>query len=268
MRNNPVVSSRGHIMRFRLTLALALGLSFLSWGMTSRHQDAADAVQTTGQAPPATAPAQSPSEPAPTAQAPATLPAASAPDADVPAEKKAPESDAKGKTEPASASPDSTERDSATPATKPDSAKPDPATTDSTKPDSAKPGSHGTAPSSANAGNGATKHSQRSASAPAAAPRKIVVRQGGAKEPATQIAPGMTPAEAARERQNAEQWLRSTGDQLPRLAELADARQQETVVQIRNYMDGARSALTEGDVRRASTLAEKAHLLAEDLLKR
>jgi hypothetical protein len=183
-------------------------------------------------------------------------------------EKKAPESDPKGKAEPASASPDSTERNSANPAAKPDSAKPDPATSDSTKPDAAKPGSHGNAPSSANAVNGATKHLQRSASSPAAAPRKIVVRQGGAKEPATQIAPGMTPAEAARERQNAEQWLRSTGDQLPRLAELADARQQETVVQIRNYMDGARSALTEGDVRRASTLAEKAHLLAEDLLKR
>jgi len=78
----------------------------------------------------------------------------------------------------------------------------------------------------------------------------------------------MTPAEAARARQNAEQWLRSTGDQLPRLAELTESRQQETVGQIRNYMDGARSALQEGDVRRATTLAEKAHLLAEDLLRR
>ena len=38
--------------------------------------------------------------------------------------------------------------------------------------------------------------------------------------------------------------------------------------QIHNYMDGARAALHEGDVRRASTLAEKAHLLAEDLVKR
>jgi hypothetical protein len=32
-------------------------------------------------------------------------------------------------------------------------------------------------------------------------------------------------------------------------------------------MEGARGALQEGDVRRASTLAEKAHLLADDLLK-
>jgi len=78
----------------------------------------------------------------------------------------------------------------------------------------------------------------------------------------------MTPAEAARERQNAEQWLRAAGEQLPQLEVLPDVHQQETVVQIRNYMDGARSALKEGDVRRASTLAEKAHLLADDLLRR
>jgi hypothetical protein len=32
-------------------------------------------------------------------------------------------------------------------------------------------------------------------------------------------------------------------------------------------MQGARSALKEGDVRRAGTLAEKAQLLAEDLVK-
>ena len=80
--------------------------------------------------------------------------------------------------------------------------------------------------------------------------------------------PGMTPAEATRQRQNAEQWLALTDDQLKRLAERTlDARQQDTVGQIRNYMEGARTALQEGDVRRASTLAQKAHLLAEDLVK-
>ncbi len=95
-----------------------------------------------------------------------------------------------------------------------------------------------------------------------------MVREGGAKEPAAQIAPGMTPAEAARQRQNAEQWLASADDQLKQLAgRTLDARQQETAGQIRNYMDGARSALKEGDVHRANTLAEKAHLLAEDLAK-
>jgi hypothetical protein len=116
--------------------------------------------------------------------------------------------------------------------------------------------------------SGTTKRLKRSAPAPDGAPRKIVVREGGASEPAAQIAPDITPAEATRERQGTEQLLGAAGGELKQLAGRAlDARQQETVGQIRNYMDGARSALHEGDVRRAGTLAQKAHLLAEDLVK-
>jgi hypothetical protein len=94
-----------------------------------------------------------------------------------------------------------------------------------------------------------------------------VVREGGAREPAEQIVPGMTPAEAVRQRQNAEQWLNLTDGQLKQLAQRnLNPEQQETVGQIRNYMDGALGALREGDLRRASTLAEKAHLLSEDMV--
>ncbi len=115
---------------------------------------------------------------------------------------------------------------------------------------------------------GTIKRRKRTASSPNSAPRKIVVREGGATEPAEQIVPGMTPQEATRQRKNAEQWLSSTDGQLKQLASRTlGARQQDTVGQIRNYMDGARTALREGDVRRASTLAQKAHLLAEDLVK-
>lgn len=120
----------------------------------------------------------------------------------------------------------------------------------------------------ADSASGTTKRRQRAAPAPDAAPRKIVVRQGGASEPAAQIAPDITPADATRERQSTEQLLGATGGQLKQLAgRTLDARQQETVGQIRNYINGARSALQEGDVRRASTLAQKAHLLAEDLVE-
>jgi hypothetical protein len=120
----------------------------------------------------------------------------------------------------------------------------------------------------AGSAGGAKKRRKRAASAPDGAPHKIVVREGGASEPAAQIAPGMTPAEATRQRHNAEQLLGATDDKLKRLAgRTLDAKQQETVGQIRNYMEGARSALKEGDVRRANTLAQKAHLLSEDLLK-
>jgi len=116
--------------------------------------------------------------------------------------------------------------------------------------------------------SGAKKHRKRAAPAPEAGPRKIVVREGGAREPAAQIVPGMTVEEAARERQHAQELLSSTDEELKRLADRPlNAPQQETVGQIRNYMNGARGALQEGDVSRARTLAEKAHLLADDLLK-
>jgi hypothetical protein len=123
---------------------------------------------------------------------------------------------------------------------------------------------------SANPGSvsGTRKRRKRSAPAPDGGPRKVVVREGGAREPAAQIAPGMTPAEAARQRQNAERLLGVTDGQLRQLAgSNLGVRQQETVGQVRNYMDGARSALKEGDVRRANTLAQKALLLADDLVR-
>jgi hypothetical protein len=112
------------------------------------------------------------------------------------------------------------------------------------------------------------KRPSSSVAAPSDPPRKIVVREGGAREPAAQIEPDITPAEAKRDRQDAEKLLDSSDVQLKHLAgRTLNPQQQETVGQIHNYMDGARSALKEGDVRRAGTLAQKAYLLADDLVK-
>lgn len=113
------------------------------------------------------------------------------------------------------------------------------------------------------------KRRKRAVPSPDGAPRKVIVREGGATEPSAQIVPDIPPAEVARQRQSAEQLLNSTDTQLkPLAARTLDAQQSETLGQIRNYMAGAHSALQEGDVRRASTLAEKAHLLADDLINR
>jgi hypothetical protein len=113
----------------------------------------------------------------------------------------------------------------------------------------------------------AKKRRKRMVQTQSTEPRKIVVREGGASEPAAQIAPGMSPEETTRRRQNTVQWLGSADGQLKQLAgRRLDAQQQETVGQIHNYMDGARSALKDGDVGRASNLAEKAHLLSDDLV--
>ena len=107
---------------------------------------------------------------------------------------------------------------------------------------------------------------------PGDGPRKVVIWRGGASEPSARIVTGMTPEEAARQRQEAEQQLSSAEEYLTRLpastpGPATDARQQETVTQIHNYIKGARAALQEGDISRGHTLAVKARLLAEDLVR-
>ena len=99
-------------------------------------------------------------------------------------------------------------------------------------------------------------------------PNKVVVPEGGAKEPPTQIAPGLAPDEVARERREADEWLSSTDAQLKLLSVRSlSVRQQDTLGQVRNYLVGARAALQENDMRRAHTLALKAYLLSDDLIK-
>lgn len=112
----------------------------------------------------------------------------------------------------------------------------------------------------------------RAAKPPAAstngAPKKIVVREGGADEPMAQIVTGMSPAEAERERREAELLLSTTAEKLKEIAPRQfNDEQQQTISQIHNYMEVSRSALKEGDIPRAHTLAIKAGLLADDLAR-
>jgi hypothetical protein len=102
----------------------------------------------------------------------------------------------------------------------------------------------------------------------AGGPRKIVVRQGGAEEPAAQIVTDMPPEDATRMRDESERLLTSAGESMKRLAGRSlDEQQQETVLQIDHYIDVARSALKQGDISRGHTLALKASLLADDVAK-
>ena len=221
-------------MRLACGLAIALWLSSPAAGRASWQHDPAGSANGAGQAP---GPPAAPTENAPAEKSPAptekpqteNAPAEQVPAETAPAAPANPQAPAAGKTAPESTA---KEKTVAGPAT------------------------------------GSRRRRKRAASAPNDAPPKIVVREGGASEPAALIAPGMTPAEATRQRHNAEQLLGSIDDKLKRLTgRTLDAKQQETVGQIRNYMEGVRSALKEGDVRRANTLAQKAHLLSEDLVK-
>lgn len=95
-----------------------------------------------------------------------------------------------------------------------------------------------------------------------------VVRHGSTGQPTSQLTPGMTPEQALHHRRATEQLLNSTEGNVQQLAKRnLNHDQQDTVSQIRNYVAGSRSALQDGDLPRARTLAFKAHLLAEDLLK-
>jgi hypothetical protein len=99
-------------------------------------------------------------------------------------------------------------------------------------------------------------------------PRKVVIRQGGATEPVAQIVPGISQEEANRQRESAEQLLVASESSINELATRSlNLNQQGMLVQIRQYMDGARSALKENDPQRAHTLALKAYLLSDDLAK-
>ena len=133
-----------------------------------------------------------------------------------------------------------------------------------------KPGSQ--KPSSSPSDKGVRKRRSRSHKPGTATadsePRKIVVRKGGASEPIAQILPGITQEEANRQRENAEQLMVSTESNVKQLADRTlNPNQQEMVVQIRHYTDVARRALKESDTQRAHTLALKAYLLSDDLVK-
>ena len=113
------------------------------------------------------------------------------------------------------------------------------------------------------------QHRAKSAArTPDSGPKKIVVRQGSVDEPTTQIVTGMSPEETSRHIQETGQLLNSTAEALKQIAARSlTADQQQTVSQIRNYMDVARASLKEGDISRAGTLALKAKLLTDDLTK-
>jgi outer membrane biosynthesis protein TonB len=100
------------------------------------------------------------------------------------------------------------------------------------------------------------------------APEKKVVKNGGTADPAAQLAPGVSNEQASRQRQSTTQLLATTDTNLKQLAsrQLSTA-QQDSVSQIRKYMEQAKAAEDAGDVQRAQNLASKALMLSDDLVK-
>jgi ATP-dependent exoDNAse (exonuclease V) alpha subunit len=114
------------------------------------------------------------------------------------------------------------------------------------------------------------KKTRRKKAAPSASedPQKTVVRKGGTGDTTVQLAPAMNAAEASRQREATKQLLTSTDANLQKLSERQLSKdEQDTVAQIREFMQQAKTADSKGDLERASKLASKAHLLSEALAK-
>jgi hypothetical protein len=95
----------------------------------------------------------------------------------------------------------------------------------------------------------------------------VIVRQGGTAEQKIQLAGGAGDR-ASHERDTATQMLSATEQNLKKIAELKlTTSQRDVVTQIRQFMDQSKSATAAGDPSRARTLAWKAQLLSEDLIK-
>jgi len=96
-------------------------------------------------------------------------------------------------------------------------------------------------------------------------PEKIVVRQGGTAEASIQLAGG---DQASQKRNDATHMLGSTEENLKKIsATQLSPEQQDTVSQIKQFVDQSKAALAAGDLERGHTLAWKAQLLSEDLIK-
>lgn len=110
---------------------------------------------------------------------------------------------------------------------------------------------------------------KKPASAEAAGNSKTVVREGSTSEPTTRLAPGMmTAKQAADQRKSTNQLLSDTDSALQKLSgRLLNTDEQNTVAQIRKFMQQAKAADSDGDLELSYKLALKAHLLSEALNK-
>jgi hypothetical protein len=100
------------------------------------------------------------------------------------------------------------------------------------------------------------------------APPKVIVRQGGTSEPSIQVAGGATDGQTLQQRNTANEMLDVADGNLKKISgRQLSSEQQEMVNQIHQFMTQSKSAVKDGDLERARTLAWKAQLLSEDLVK-
>ncbi len=147
----------------------------------------------------------------------------------------------------------------------PDQAQPsDAGSNPQTAPDSAQPPSP--KPSASSSGKKSARKKRRRSDG--GEPQKRVIHRGGTVEPTTQLAQGMTGEQAAHQRETTNKLLASTDASLQRISGRQLSKdEQDTVAQIKRFMQQVKTADAAGDLQRAYKLAVKAHLLSDALSK-
>jgi hypothetical protein len=140
-----------------------------------------------------------------------------------------------------------------------------------------RPPNCGTMPTSGQAASGSTSAQGDPATAPEPAtaspatncpPPKVIVRQGGTSEPSIQLAGGPPPSQTSNQRDTANQMLDATEANLKKIAgKQLTVDQQNMVNQTRQFIQQSKAAVEAGDLERARTLAWKAQVLSEELVK-
>jgi outer membrane biosynthesis protein TonB len=82
------------------------------------------------------------------------------------------------------------------------------------------------------------------------------------------IAPAISPYDAARDRSSTDQLLQNTESNLNGIKRQLNKDEEAMVARIRNYMNQSRQATKDNDPARAHTLALKANLLSNELVRR
>ena len=87
----------------------------------------------------------------------------------------------------------------------------------------------------------------------------------GSTEPSVQL---KGAADEQQQRQSTEQIAAATEDNLKKIAgRPLDTGQQQTLSQVKQFMEQSKAAIAEGDVERGHDLAMKARLLSDELIK-
>jgi hypothetical protein len=120
----------------------------------------------------------------------------------------------------------------------------------------------------AGAGNNSAQNSGSTAPSKNCPPPKIIVSHGGTSESSLQLEGGSGGTGATQQRDATAQMLGTTENNLKKLSgQQLSQSQQDSVTQVRQFIEQSKTALASGDTDRARTLAWKAKTLSEDLVK-